>query len=340
MRVALLLAVMGISASAHAQTAEVYLEVKDTQPPSLQATVVDAPRLPANLFTLRPSGDPNAPPIHPLTVRTFADGTEPIAVALVMCGQELFVGNDQFETDENATYLGVLMPLEHGLDTLGLSRIGPAGSTISVVTYDTGARIAVPTMPLDKFRGDVLGSQKDYRGKIGTDMVQGIELGLRQLAASDAPHKVMIVIGDGNDTNNEAAQSALKDLKRLAARSNVTTEAVIYKSVVSAEGEIISKMIPTAKMVNSIDGMTAAIGDGLGRVTSRYYLTFVDKRLPWDGQTHDLILTIDKTDADPVTMTLPDLREPGTPWWRGRLAQVGIGVLLVGLLIAGARIRT
>ena len=62
---------------------------------------------------------------------------------------------------------------------------------------------------------------------------------------------------------------------------------------------------------NAID----TIAEQMSRVTSRYYLTFCDLRLPWDGKPHDLVLTLDKTDLDQVAVVLPDHREASIAWW-------------------------
>jgi hypothetical protein len=233
----------------------------------------------------------------------------------------------------------VLHTLEKQLDTMGLAKLAPAGSTISVIQYDNGARVRVPTEPLTAFTGTQLGTQRDYYNLIGNDMVAGIELGMRQLDASDAQVKVMFVIGDGNDTNNEAAAAQLVDLKRRAAASHVVIEASIYKTAVSADGNVVSRLTPTARGVNSVEGLAASIDDRLARLTSRYYLTFADDRLPWDGRGHDLTLTLGHDQADPVWIALPGHRAESR-WWHSVLSQLGLGIGLVGLWVLGMRLRS
>ena len=200
------------------------------------------------------------------------------------------------------------------IDKLQLGNAGPPGSKGIVVSFSTGAEIKVPMGDLKLITGGALGGQKDYRGKIGTDMVQGITMGLAELSKVSTARKALIVVGDGNDTNNEAAKTALADLKKQAGKQNIQMFAIIYKSAVSSEGAVITTMIPGAKTVNSIDGIASELNAIIARMADRYYLTFpgfdekTDTGLPWDGKDHDLVIKIDQTDLEPVTMTL-------TPKW-------------------------
>jgi hypothetical protein len=338
MRSILIVVTLGVSAAAHAQPVDVYMQVKDTKPPTLEAMVIGEPKLPIDKIALRTG--PDVPPIHPIGLRSFADGPDRLAIAIVMNGQEIFVGNDSCEADESSRYEGVLRRIEQQLDTMQLSTRAPAGSTITVVAYSNGARIKVPTEPLTAFTGAQLGTQHDYYRQIGEDLVAGVELGMNQLDTSDAPVKVMFVIGDGNDTNNETAKSQLAELKKRAAQGHVLVEAIVYKPpIFSSEGEVVTTLTPAAHFVNSMDGLAASIDRQLTRDTSRYYLTFADDRLPWDGHDHDLTLVFGHDEVDPVSITLPGHRGHSA-WWRGLFGQVGLGVGLVGLWVLGMRLRS
>jgi hypothetical protein len=316
-------------------SAEIYVEATTPKvgPPRLEATVVGGPFVRAGTITIRDGRDPAAPSIEATSVRPFIDSDQPIAIAFVINGQELWIGNDDFETDDNARYMGVLNSLEHGLDMLGLSKLGPRGSEVTLVSYATGAQILAPWSPLADFKGRMLGTQHDYRNKIGTDMVQGIELGLSQLLKTTAPLRVLIVIGDGSDTNDEAAVPHLAELKKQARQAGIQTFGIIYKSVVSANTSSIRTMIPTASTVNSVDGITSSVASILGRIADRYYVTFADDRLPWDGRNHDFVMRINGEDQDEVTMAMPAIRATSTPWWRWTWwQQLAVGAALLGLL--------
>ena len=97
------------------------------------------------------------------------EGKETIAIALVINGQEIWIGNDEYETDPNARYEGTLKNLSQAIDRLQLGGAGPPGSKAIVVSYSTGAEIKLPMGDLKAVTGAALGTQRDYRGKIGTD---------------------------------------------------------------------------------------------------------------------------------------------------------------------------
>lgn len=334
---------------AHADSGvvEVYAQVRvpDSQDPKqagkapgLDVTVIGGAKVPIEKFSLSTTNQGQKVTLKPDKLREYTEGTETIAIALVINGQEIWVGNDDYETDENAKYAGVLKNLEAAIDKLQLGNAGPPGSKGVVVSYSSGAEIKVPMGDLKLITGGALGSQKDYHRKIGTDMVQGITLGLAELSRVSTARKALIVVGDGNDTNNELAKSALADLKKQANKQNIQLFAVIYKDQISGEGSVITTMIPTAKTVGSIDGIAAELSSIVARMADRYYLTFpgYDEKtgvgFPWDGRDHDLVLKIDQTDMDPFTLTLApkwELKRGGFPWLVASLIAASVVLLFV-----------
>jgi hypothetical protein len=341
------------SARADGNSVEVYLQVKapDTKdpkqadkPPSLLATIIGGPKVPLEKFSISTTNNQQKVMLKAEKLREYTEGTETIAIALVINGQEIWIGNDDYEIDENAKYAGVLKNLSQAIDKLQLGGAGPAGSKGLVVSFSTGAEIKVPMGDLKLITGAALGNQKDYHGKIGTDMVQGITMGLAELSKVSTARKALIVVGDGNDTNNETAKVALADLKKQANKQNIQMFAIIYKSAVSSEGAVITTMIGNAKTVNSIDGIASELNAIIARMADRYYLEFLgfdDKQgigLPWDGKDHDLVIKIDQTDLDPVTMTLSPKWAPkeksGFPWLALILILTGIILLFIIIKVA------
>lgn len=333
--------------------AEVFLSVKAPdqkdpkqagKPPMIEATIVGGPKTTLDKFSISTTNQNQKVTMKASKLRDYVDGTETIAIALVINGQEIWIGNDDVEQDENAKYAGVLKNLEAAIDKLQLGGAGPAGSKGLVVSYSTGAEIKVPMGDLKLITGGALGGQKDYRGKIGTDMVQGITMGLAELSKVSTARKALIVVGDGNDTNNDAAKTALADLKKQANAQKIQMFAIIYKSAVSSEGAVITTMIGNAKTVNSIDGIASELNAIIARMADRYYLEFegYDEKtgvgLPWDSKDHDLVIRIDQTDLDPATMQLaPTWARPvktGFPWLAVILSILGLILLFVIIKVA------
>jgi hypothetical protein len=340
--------------SAFAQNVEVYLQVKPADPadpkqrgkaPQIEATIVGGAKTTVDKFSLSTNG-PNGQKVTMKAekLREYSEGTETIAIGLVINGQEIWIGNEEIEPDPNAQYQGVLKNLEAAIDKLQLGNAGPPGSKGIVISYSTGAEVKVPMGDLKNITGGALGGQKDYRGKIGTDMVQGITMGIAELSKVSTPRKALIVVGDGNDTNNETAKSALAQLKKDAANAKINLFAIIYKSAVSSEGNVITTMIPGAKTVNSIDGIASELNAIMARMSDRFYLTFpgydpkIGQGLPWDGKEHDLVLKNDQTEYEPIAMQLAPKWSPpskgGFPW----LVLIIIVVGLLLLIIIGVKV--
>jgi hypothetical protein len=188
----------------------------------------------------------SAPATAPITNQTAtATNRNAIALAVVICDMEPWLGNDDFETDPNARFPGALHDLEKGLDALAL----PTGSTIAVFGYSTGSHVIVARRPAAGFTGAALGGQRTYRNRIGTDLVQGVVMALDDLERAQEPHEVLVIVGDGNDTNNETAATLLVNAAKRAAAAHVTVRALVWKSAISAEDDIVHKLTPNVKLV-------------------------------------------------------------------------------------------
>lgn len=350
-RLVVILAILFLQSLARAGEGnlEVYLQVKAGQrgnAPSIEATIVGAPRTTLEKLSLSTvaGGHPVTMPAE--RVRQYTEGSEPIAVALVISGHEIWIGNDKCEPDEPARHAGVLENLAQAIDKLQLGNVGPRGSVGMVVSYSVGAEVKVSLGDISNITGAALGNQCDYHGKIGTDLVQGITFALAELSKITIARKALIVIGDGGDTNAAAAKLALPQLKRQAQAANIETHAIVYKSAVSSDEDLITTMIPTAKRVNSIAGIAAELDAIIVHIADRYYVTFAGydaltkTALPWDGRVHELIVRIDQRESDPVTIRLAPRWQSAHPksWaWLAIALFIGTALVLAIVIIAKRR---
>jgi FHA domain len=336
--------------------AEIYMTVRVPDPkdpkqmgkaPGIDVTVVGGQTTTADKLSLSTTNKGIKVTMKAEKVRPYSEGNETIAIALVINGQMIWIGNDDYEQDENAKYTGVLKNLEQAIDKLQLGNAGPAGSKAEVISYSNGVEVKVPMGDLKNITGQALGSQQDYKNKIGTDMVSGITTALTDLGKVATARKALIVVGDGNDTNNEVAKVALADMKKQAAKQGIQTFAIIYKSAVSSEGAVITTMIPNAKTANSIDGIASELSAIVARMADRYYVYFpgfdekTGESLPWDGKEHDLVVKIDQSEADPVTMTMSPVWllpvKSSFPWLIVILSAVGLLLLVIIIKAAGKK---
>lgn len=227
--------------------------------PRIEVTVVGAPDLPTDKFTLV---DVSAnPPVQlkATSRRAYSQGNEPVAIAILMLGWEQWIGNDTYLPESDPTRVkGVLNPLRAALDKLDLKGATPAGSLGMVVTYGMTAKVRLPMGPIDKLRGAALGTQKDYHREASFELVKGMELALAELGKATTPRKVLLFLTDGNDTNNDAAKGKLSTLRKVAWGDRVELAAIVYKAADSGPGNLVAGLTPRVSTVTTLEGLAPA----------------------------------------------------------------------------------
>ncbi|HEY0483813.1 MAG TPA: FHA domain-containing protein [Kofleriaceae bacterium] len=322
--------------------------------PQIEATVIGAPNLPSEKFVLRDDSVKQSIEVKPSTKRDYNQGSETLAVVIVMNGSELWLGNDDIpaKDDDPIRCPGVLKPLKDALDKLSFKDAGPPGSLGMVITYADKIIPKIPMGALANITGSALGQQVDYRGAAGLELVQGIEAALAELHKVQTARKVLIVVGDGRDINPEAAKSRLGVLKKQAVQDQIQTFAIVYKTcdVLAEQQEspiVINAMVQQVMTANGADNIASSIQSILARMADRQYLTFpgFDPKLglgfTWDGKPHNMILKIDKEDAEPVSLNLAPIWHPskgGFPWLVVIIIVLGAAVLaVIGIKIFSAK---
>ncbi len=178
-------------------------------------------------------------------------------LALLMADQEVWAGNDNIvPADEPDHYLGALKAIRAAFEKAPMTGF-PAGSQAMVITYDQRAQIKAPLMPIENLGAREIGTQKDTYRKVGTELVAGVRLAISELAKVTSGRRVLVILGDGNDTNNEAAKGQLRQLAKLAADQKVEVYALIYKGPLSIEGSVITELDPKATTSATTDQLTA-----------------------------------------------------------------------------------
>lgn len=243
---------------------------KKDDAPSIEVTVVDAPNLTLDKFSLREDTKVGPPvELKPASKRDFQQGKETVAIALVIEGWEIWIGNDDLlPEDDPSRYPGVLKALESALDTVVFKDIGPKGSKGVVITYGDKAVLRVPMGDLDQITGSKLGTQSDYKGTKGQELVKAIELGISELAKQTMPIKAIIVVSDGDDTNPDTAKGQMTALKKQAKDAGIQTFGIIYKGGISNDRNFLSAFTSTST-VNSADNIVTTMKNIFTRMAAR-----------------------------------------------------------------------
>jgi hypothetical protein len=334
---------------------EVSLAVKAPEPsdpktkdlaPTIEATVVGGPTVPQDKFTLTEPGAKPPISIKASALRPYATGPEKVAVAIVMNGQEVWIGNDEIETEDSpARHLGILKNLKQALQTVQLASAIPSDAKGVLISYHDKAEVKIAMGPLANINSEALGNQKDYYKKLGTAMSEGINLAMSELQNVTASQKALIVICDGTDSKDPAAaKNELTNLKKRALNQKIQTFAILYKGELTDGPSVIGAFTNNVTSATNAEGIASNLQSILSQMANRYYLTFpgFDSKLGvgfnWDGKAHDLVVKIDKDDTEPFTLTLAPVWQPakkgGFPWLV--IVLVVVGVLL--LIIIGAKV--
>lgn len=323
-------------------------------PPDIEATIIDGPGgVPADKFTLiqKDSRVP-IPPMKALSLKSYIQGSDAIALVVLIEGQQIWIGTDKVEVDpvtqqpvpETEQYPGAL---EHLLTALEpLAKAGPPGSLGAIMTYNDKVDIRQPMGPLGNINGALLGTQKDYFGKQTTNLTSGVTEALAQLRKVPTPRKALLVIGSGTDTAPDKARAELKELKKQADIDRVELYGFTYQpAIIPEDGSmVLQNLIPSTKAANSGDTIRNEISGVVSRLSNRFYVVFpgYDPKLKagftWDGAEHELEVQVDNKEIagiEPATVVLTPVWKTktggGFPWLAilipiGALTLIGLGV--------------
>ena len=332
---ALLLVVLVLVPRLAVAEPEVWIRVEPSPggAPTVRATVKHAPATPDRIELRIGKAS-----VAASSVKSYAEAGEPLALAIVFSGQEIWIGNDRFESPGDPGYYpGALETVVATFDRLNLDRRLPAASQATLISYADRIAVRLPMGPLDRLTGKSFGTQRDYYNQVGASLVDGIEAGITALTATLADRKVLIVIGDGNDTNNGTAKGRLRELARIAARANIETHAVIHRSALSEPLNVLSEMIPDAVEVASAAALGAVIESAIGKLDDRFYAWFPTETLHHDGVARVAHIRLGKLEvavSEPLALPKGYTLPPDQTWrWRalgGVIALLGIAGLAIG----------
>lgn len=323
-------------------------------PPDIEATIIDGPGgVPADKFTLiQKDARTPIPPMKALSLKSYVQGPDAIALVVLIEGQQIWVGTDKVEIDpmtqqpvpDSEKYAGALEHLTTALEPL--SKAGPPGSLGAIMTYSDKVDIRQPMGPLASLNGGSLGTQKDYFGRQITNLTSGVTEALAQLRKVPTPRKALLIIGSGTDTAPDQARVALKELKKQADTDRVELYGFTYQPAIPPDPEsiVLPVLIPGTKPANSGETIRNEVTGVAARIGDRYYVVFpgYDPKLKagftWDGSEHELEVQVDNKEIagiEPATAVLTPVWKVkgggGFPWLAVLIPIGGLLLLVIGV---------
>lgn len=276
-----------------------------------------------------------------IAIKKYVEGAETLALMVLVEGHEIWMGNESYAESEEDKYVGVFTKLPQAFEAL--AGVAPKGSVGGIVVYGQGAELKMPLGDIAGLTADKLGSQRDYQGKTSRDLVAGVQEAISVLANASASRRVLLILGDGADTNPETARSQLADLRKKAEAARIEVIAVHFAGD-GLEGDpaLLRAIAPNVKRVAAMDGLATAVRNAADDVGARFYVTFVGydpkakRGLKFDGSEHEFTLKLDQEELEAGTLTLPAWSfEKPKPfrWWLWGLVGLGAVVAFVLLLV-------
>ena len=188
-------------------------------------------------------------------------------VAIVVNGWEIWMGNEltgRLDPDDPSHMRGAWPQLRTAFETANLAR--NAGSRGTLIVYADKATTRVPMGPIERITPNALGTQNEYFGTTGVALVAGVRLAAARLLREPAGRKVMIVIGDGVDTNNETAKPQLAAIRRELEAAGVKTIAIVYKTQLSLDEMSVASLTDHVITVGALDDLGATVAKVFDRL--------------------------------------------------------------------------
>lgn len=316
-----------------------------TPPPIFRAVVIGAiPGLAAEQFTIRQEDSETPVSITADKVRTYVESDDPMALVVLVQGDERWMGNETYIDAEDPDRMeGAYTSLGLALDAL--AKAGPPGSKASLLVYTQGrADAKVPMGEASQLSASALGSQQDYKGNIGVPLLVGLDEALNLFDKHAGYRKILVVIGDGTGQEEDMAEG-MKDRVNKLEQRKVEVFSIYYESIVSGspEGQNNMKKIgyTEAKSATSRENFETFAKQFVERIGARYYATFpgcTSKKpqvcLAMDGELHDFVVKGGDMESDVISLKTPmfqqvKVEEGGSLWWLWLL----LGLLLIGVVV-------
>ncbi len=198
-------------------------------------------------------------------------GGAPVDLVFVMSGWELWIGNDQLAQlapGDPTRFAGALERVQAATRAANLAQRLPGGSRVTVITYDDDAHVIVAGVRAETFTATAFGSQSAYFRKLGNNLVAGVEAGLATLRETDSAFRdVLVVLGDGNSYDDEAAKTALMEDRKQGLRDGVEVVAITYSTPMSSEVVAIRSFTPSVMVSSDAVDFQAKLERALQQLT-------------------------------------------------------------------------
>jgi hypothetical protein len=156
--------------------------------------------------------------------------------------------------------------MKAALDKADLAHTAPPSSLGMAVAFADRPIIRVPMGPIANLTGGALGTQADYDGNVGQDLVRTLGLALTELENTPPGYKLLVVVSEGTDTDPETARVELPRLRQRAAAHGIEVRSLVYKAELDRPAADVIQWFSEGRREMSADGLGTDLEIALGRL--------------------------------------------------------------------------
>ena len=274
----------------------------------------------------------------PVTVQaekvvSYVDSDEPLALVVLIQGNEMWMGNTSYDEEE---------PLEGAYEGLGValdefSKAGPQESKGALIFYHDTVQIKQPMGELGALSGSSLGSQEGFRDNLRVSFLAGIDEAKNLLSNESGYRRALVVIGEGIG-QEEGVGAKLKQRGKELKELDVEVYTIHYKTPNTVEnpGERNMTELEPIESYSAVsrENFRAFASRIVKSIGARYYVDFPGEAFQWDGQAHELVVSVKGKQVGAPEFVLKQGPKPppgeGSLWWLWLLLGIaGVFALLI-----------
>ena len=284
---------------------------------------------------------------------TYVESDEPMAMVILVQGNFRWMGNETYvesggggeEGSEDlgpTRYEGAFSGLPPAIDAL--VKAGPPGSKGALIVHADSADVKQPMGDISQLSGASLGTQQDYAESISKSLIVGLQDSWKMLTSMSGHRKILIVIGDGEDSKEDIG-TELGDVIKQLKTGEIETYTIWYAispDTPTGQQNMQKLGYTQAHKATSRDHFESKAKNIVEMIGAKYYVDWNGADLPFDGEEHELLPVVGGEETEPQALAMVPVCEKQTAsegglWWLWLLIIAAVVLVLVIIIVIARR---
>lgn len=267
-------------------------------------------------------------------VVTFKESDDKLALVVLIQGDERWMGNETYVTEDADRMDGAFTGLGAAIDAL--AKAGPPGSMGALLSF-AGTVVERQAMGDISGLGAALGTQQDYKG-IGVSLIPALDQAWGILAEASG-RKVLVVFGDGTGQEEDISAALAERIKKLKEiKAQVYT--VFYAgSSDDPSGPRNMKNLGYSGFYTaaSRENFASHAEDIAKRIGAVYYVDFPAEPFATpEKKDRELTIVVDDEESEATSVPTVKLKPPETEsslWWLWLLIILVVLIIIIVIVV-------